>query len=431
MNVRGAMLMLGLLLVTAAVHALPPGRTLSSISKQFVVSSSIVTPSVPLTPPSTVSPTNIVHLSPGRLVLAADRVKTLFLRQLRSPDTWSGGIRLHLEPGAGQPAMTRRRYSDGWQYSATIPEQIRAIDLVRLLTDLLLAEYAERFSDREVPPPLWLRVGLAEIIYRAGGPSLLTPRGVPVVIEGRMPDPYLGTRELLLHKAPLGYADLSLPTRTHLRGANWEHFRASAHLFTRQLLQRREGHRELHKFIRLLPRFKNSQFAFLNAYQLGDPKTGTKTTLLDVEKWWTIARTQFRSRDRSNNWSTERSLAQLKEALHVIPATGQPIPLQQRLGELDLAAQRQQLENTLFRLKTVAVNAPPGMQSLIRDYYNTLNDYYRKRRLGPGTTPVPAPNDPLARSTIRQLNLLDTIMADVRQLNANTAFGKTVSPPRP
>jgi hypothetical protein len=427
-----AILWVGLLLLGGDMaSALPPGRTLTSTSRQFIVSSSIHRS---LTPGITQgnSPTNIVQLTPGRLVLVADRVKTMFLRQLHAPDNWHGGIRLHLEPGNGRTSLKRTRYADGWQYYAILPENIRTIDLVRLLTDLLLAEMTERYSQREIEAPLWLRVGLAETIQRNAGPGLFAPLGARRLFEGELPDPYRGTRVVLLKKQPLAYTDLSLPTRAQLAGTNWDLYRASAHLFTQQLLSRRNGHTEMRAFIRQLQNFKNSQFAFLKSFQLTDLSTAKKTSLLDVEKWWTVASMQFRSRDRRNNWSPEQTLAHLEETLRLQPEPGQPMRLQQGLAKLDLARQQKHLADTMFRLKVLSANAPPGLQPLIRDYHNTLNDYYRKRRLGPGTNDAAAPKDALSKRIIQQLNQLDTIMADFQlQGPANTAFGKTLSPPRP
>ncbi len=417
-----AILWAGLLLLGGNLaSALPPGQTLTSTSRQFIVSSSI---HHTLTPGITQghSPTNMVQLTPGRLVLVADRAKTVFLRQLHTPDNWHGGIRLHLEPGNGRTSLKRTRHADGWQYYAALPEHIRTIDLVRLLTDLLLAEMAERYSEREIETPLWLRVGLAETIQRNAGPGLFAPLGARRLFEGELPDPYRGTRVVLLKQQPLAYTDLSLPTRTQLAGTNWDLYRASAHLFTQQLLGRRNGPMEMRAFIRQLQNFKNSQFAFLKSFQLMGNPSVKKTSLLDVEKWWTVASMQFRSRDRRNNWSPEQTLAHLEETLR----------LQQGLAKLDLSKQQKHLTDTIFRLKVLSANAPPGLQPLIRDYHNTLNDYYRKRRLGPGTNNAAAPKDALSKRIIQQLNQLDTIMADFQlQGPANTAFGKTLSPPRP
>ncbi len=427
-----AILWMGLLLLGGTLaSALPAGRTLTSKSGQFAISSSIHrTLTLGITQGN--SPTNIVQLTPGRLVLVADRIKTVFQRQLHAPDNWHGGIRLHLEPGNGRTSLKRTRYADGWQYHATLPEHIRTIDLVRLLTDLLLAEMAERYSEREIEAPLWLRVGLAEIIQRNAGPGLFAPLGARRIFEGELPDPYRGTRVVLLKKQPLGYTDLSLPTRAQLAGTNWDLYRASAHLFTQQLLGRRNGPVEMRAFIRQLQNFKNSQFAFLKSFQLMGNPSVKKTSLLDVEKWWTVASMQFRSRDRRNNWSPEKTLAHLEETLRLQPEPGQPMRLQQGLAKLDLSKQQKHLTDTIFRLKVLSANAPPGLQPLIRDYHNTLNDYYRKRRLGPGTNNAAAPKDALSKRIIQQLNQLDTIMADFQlQGPANTAFGKTLSPPRP
>ena len=431
MNVRGSILILGLLLGAGTLLALPPGRTLTSKSRQFTISSSVnrvLTPGV--TQPN--SATNTIQLTPGRLVLVADQLKTKFLREMRAADNWHGAIRLHLEPGPGRPTMQRKRYADGWQYYATVPEHINASDLVRLLTDLLLAEMAERYSDHEIEVPIWLRVGLAEIIHRAAGPGQFTRQGAPIIIEGEILDPYRGTRGLLLKLPPLPYTDLSLPTRAQLTGPNWNLYRASAHLFTRQLLHRRNGPAEMRAFIRQLQHFKNSQFAFLKSIRLNGSVADKKITLLDVEKWWTVSRTQFRSRDRRHNWSAPQSLAHLEETLRLNPETGKPLRLQQGLAKLDLAAQQKHLTDILFRLKALSANAPPGLQPLIRDYHNTLNDYYRQRHLSPRTNNAPAPSDALSQRTIHQLNLLDTIMADLQLSEpASTAFGKTLSPKRP
>ena len=81
MTGRRAILWVGSLLLGGNMaSALPPGQTLTSTSRQFIVSSSIHRT---LTPGITQgnSPTNIVQLTPGRLVLVADRVNLAPLDQ--------------------------------------------------------------------------------------------------------------------------------------------------------------------------------------------------------------------------------------------------------------------------------------------------------------------------------------------------------------
>ena len=68
-------------------------------------------------------------------------------------------------------------------------------------------------------------------------------------------------------------------TMTQLAGTNWDLYRASAHLFTQQLLSRRNGPMEMRGFIRQLQNFKNSQFAFLKTFQLMGSPCVKKTSI--------------------------------------------------------------------------------------------------------------------------------------------------------
>ena len=119
----GLILLLGSGLVEAQ-QFLPKDRAVPSASKQFVVTTSLPRMVQSTITETVTSSTNHITLTPGRMVLLAEKVKTHFLRELRVTDQWRGHIRIHLDPLArnvSPTALQRTLYSDGWQFQVTLP----------------------------------------------------------------------------------------------------------------------------------------------------------------------------------------------------------------------------------------------------------------------------------------------------------------------
>lgn len=423
--------------VRAAV-VLPPGKAITSHSRQFRITSAVTQPKmVPTT--RTQSFTNIIALTPSNLAITAERIKGVFQRQVKIQNQWANQINLHLEPAREPPAkprMSRSQGLRGWQFNVTVPEHLRARDLARLITGLLLEEVASRYSHTAPTVPLWLREGVAEVVLQAGGPTLIVQPNTRLNLVGLNPDPFGETRPLLQAREPLAYADLSLPATSHLLGATRPLFRASTHLFTTKLLKRPQGGQQMREYLRQLHKFRNSQFAFLRAFQF--------PTMLAVEQWWTVSHTQFRSIDRFNRWSDALTLRRLEEAL-TVPVTrrtdeGKTINQgtmrpQDILNKLEFDDQQEPLRETLGRLTQLYSHSPPGMARLVRDYYQSLYKYLEVsslNRKGPMRNKLATTPGSLVQNTVRQLNQLDTILADLHTVQKdNSALGKIISPQAP
>ena len=415
------------------VHAqelLKPGDFIQSRSQQFMVNTSVTRP-VTAVASSTNYITTQVVLTSGRLAIIAERIKENFLRQLRLSDQFSGTIYFHIEPfdlEPVKPRIQRIAYRDAWQFRVTLPEQIRADDLVRLITQLLIEEMATRFTQKPIEVPIWLVEGMTEIILRSGGPALVPPLHTRVLTAGVSPDAFVETREMLASQNPVSIGDLSLPEPEHLTGHAWQQYRASSHLLVHELLSRQTGHRQMREFVRQLPRFLNSQMAFMQAFDF--------PTLLDAEKWWKVTSISFRSRDRYQRWSQELAMERLEEALRVYLETAKPnshdaksFALQDSLAEVPIAELLPRLNQLIDQLRIVQFNAPPDLARLIRDYHVTLTDFIKQQ---PKTTGEPARGLPspdkngLLSSTRRQLDMLDAIRQDFRTVER--AMGKNVKP---
>ncbi len=405
---------------------LPADRSLLSTSKQFIVSSSVVRPA-----PNTFEPvhsaTNTITLTPGRVVILAERIKTLYLRLLGTTDQWSGQIRLHLAPAGAAPAVPefqRTLYQDGWQYQVTLPERMAAVDAIRVMVDVLLEETAQRYSRRATEIPLWLRVGMAEMIWASDGASLTSPANVPVVFDTLHPDPFGEARALLQIHTPYTFGDLSLPARRQLAGEGWHVFRACAHVLTAELLLRPDGPAQMREFLRQLPRYRNSELAFLTAFRFEN--------MLAVEKWWTVVQAQFRSRDRFRRWSTPLSIKRLEEVLMLeTPKAARPQRLQQVVGELKLGDQKSRLVQVLFQLRALQVNAPPTLVKLINDYHDAILNYHQQRgldSLSPAAALETSREDIILTNLRSQLDRLDTILVDISLVGeTGPALGKTAA----
>ena len=421
-----------------AALVLPPGKSITSHSRQFRITSAVAQPKT-LPASRTQSFTNLIALTPGNLAITAERIKGVFLRKLKLQDQWAGQIHLHLEPARDPPAQPRVMRSQGlrgWQFQVTVPEHLRARELARLITSMMLEEVACRYTHNTVAVPPWLREGMTEVVLQTGGPTLIVQPNTRLNLIGLNPDPFAETRPMLQTRDPLPYADLSLPASSHLAGGTQPLYRVSAHLFTTKLLERPQGGQHMREYLRQLHKFRNSQFAFLRAFQF--------PTMLAVEQWWTVSHTQFRSIDRFNRWSAALTLRRLEEAL-AVPVTRRTndgktvneglMRPQDILNKLQFGEQQKPLRDTLGRLSQLYSHAPPEMARLVRDYYQALYKYLEVsglNRNGPLRNQLASKPAAIARNTVRQLNQLDTILADLHIVHkADTAYGKTISPQAP
>ena len=373
----------------------------------------------------------MLALQPDTLAVAGERVKRALLRNLGLTDRWQGRIRLNIRSDLSQSGtpllVVSTRFTDGWQYTIDLPEQIEREVLVRLLLQGLLMELANRSSGPYAPElPVWLVEGLAGRLQAAIGPELL-PQTAPLLGKispqaGRLSvsvQDELGARATHRLRAwlrthpPLSFNDLSLPP-PGLSGEHLQTYRASAHLFVSGLLDLPNGRRALVDMLGLLPHRLNWQTAFLEAYRAHFSK------MLAVEQWWALTSLQFLTGTEPHSWSRELTRRKLDEVLQVVverrgPTNVPPhrvaIPLQELVRETPYAAHREILRARVTQLGLVQFNGAPDLAPLIGQYVKVLRRYVAQPvRTSSGRSldrSAAVRQNPVAQQTILRLNELD------------------------
>ena len=256
-----------------------------------------------------------VQLDPSLLVVSCERLKGLFLGELRMDDQWQGRINLIINPALDEkkrPRLTAVYHPDGWSYSLELPKTISTRVLVRALMDTLLLEVANRNAGSQCSEiPFWLVEGMSAQIQSFNLPTLILQpseqmSGNRVKLEGLDK-----VRDQLRRHAPLSFQNLSWPTEADVDGEGSELYRSCAQLFLEQLLQFKDGNRLLREMLRQLPRHLNWQTAFLAAFH------AHFNYLLDVEKWWGLSSVDFARSDLAEPLSTDTCGKELQDALDV------------------------------------------------------------------------------------------------------------------
>ena len=383
--------------------------------------------------------TNLLSLDPGATVILAERIKDSLLRELGSPDPWSGKIYFILHPAAPNTApvfMQNIRFTDAWQYQVDLHDRLDAAQLTRGVVQGLLQEMANRRAGaRAADLPVWLVEGLTAQVLMGGGPTLVPQSRTRQTYEATAPDSFQAARQILMKQSPYSFSDLCLPSSQQLSGEGCALYQASAQVFVAQLLALPEGRAQLRDFITRLPRYLNSQLTFLESHraQFG--------TMLEVEKWWSLTSLNFSSRDRFAKWSHAASLARLDEILQIpmevqaaatAPAQPARLRLQELLEKAEYPAQKELLQRTVTQIQLLQLNAPPELARLMNDYRVALLGYLRQRDQSGVEGPRGQPSSTVAaamREVRQQLDLLDVILGDFRKYTPTSA--KTVPTPAP
>ena len=412
-------------------------RSLLSKSRQFIITTNVRQPRT--LPPTNQKPIpDRIQLTPDKLAHFAESVRDQLLQRLQLPQhqKWTGAVQLNILPGTPQHAVAFTRQSLGgrWRYRLDLPEVMTPAALTRAIVAVQLEEYAARGASAAVLPPPWLAEGTTELLMQSTGPVLFAAfqHGAGGVLNFQFPnDPMARSRAVILSGQSISFLNLTLPPAEWKTPVGRAQLRAHAHLLVTKLLQQpRAGHR-LAKFLRALPRHANPQHAFLAAYG--------HVTMLHAEQWWTLAQTQFRSRDATNRWVPGVALDHLANALRVPAAKTDPeaekapplVKLQQRLATGAHASHSDMIKNLQRRLLLIQFNAPPKLARLVRDYRTTLDQYtnkaIRKNFL------VRETDAALAEITIRRLNQLDAVLADLQAVHtadqAKLKLGIAPAPP--
>jgi hypothetical protein len=246
-------------------------------------------------------------------------------------------------------------------------------------------------------------------------------------------DPLADARRVLKNSPALTFEQLSWPTAAQLNGDDGGVYRASAQLFTSELLKLKDGPAQLRATLETLPQFYNWQLAFQSAFR------GTFPRPLDLEKWWALSVVTFISLDPGPGWTLEVSKTKLNEILDVpvetrtatnsLPGHAE-VSLQSVIRNFDAARQTAILQLKLRDLELAQLRIAPPLAALTEDYRRALADYLGDRKAG---SPRPVWirhmfNELLQASASTTIKTLDALDARRRSLEATLQPEKSVQP---
>lgn len=430
-------------LSVVAVSGAPAARLLRSSTGQFVVSA----PSVlrdgrgPALTADTNAPV-LIELEASALLLTCERVKKALLWELGvAADRWSGTIYVVVNPAIENgrpPFIGAQAFTGGWQYRMELPRQIAPLALLRGIVQVTLMEMANRAAGtRSAEVPLWLSEGFTLHLARTSLIDIVVtpPREVvnrvhvrSVIRDTKRPDPLAQARDRLQSHAAMGVSRLGDITPDDLAGETWLTFQASAQLFVHSLLQLPGGRACLYRTVHQLAAYYNWQSAFLASFSPGF------TSMLDVEKWWSVTLFHFAGQDPMNAWSAKVAAGRLEDVLRppVLVSQGRAdlprrtrVPLQQMIREWDFPRQRPVIQGVTAQLMAMRVKLPPEQAHVADQYRAVLTDYLEDRlRLARARPVVLAPTGAairLVEETAQKLARLDQARAAAGQPAAEPA----------
>jgi hypothetical protein len=429
---QGCAVVAGLLLSLAAAKgqfaADPNGAR--SVSGQFLVTSTADSAPFPRNP-ALAADTNLVHLEPALLAVAAERFKLSLWRQFEVPtdNSWSGKIfiGLHATRTADEPVtITSSPFLNHWNYRLEMPEVLTQTRFARALSAVLLLELANRTAaprGHSAEVPAWLVDGVAQQVLAADGDKVLLSvpakkgRGLPVsrVDAEHDFDALAKTRQVLRDGPALTFDQLSWPTDAQMNGLDGGAYFASAQLFLSELHGLKNGPEKLRAMLAELPAHFNWQTAFFNAFRENFQRP------LDVEKWWALRVVSFAARAPGPRWTSDISSVRLAQLLSVpveyrndsnaLPVHAE-ISLQAALKSLPPAQRDTVLRLVLRDLALIELRLAPPFGQLADGYRVALAGFLGELKASAPVSlvnkhgPPPKRNVSLAE-TLRQLNELD------------------------
>jgi hypothetical protein len=429
--------LLGFAVAAATGQNLPTASTsATSASGQFQVQAAQRFPTAPGAAPM-FADADIIRVEPTFLVVSAERVKATLWRELQVSGVWKQKVYLFLRPARTANDATSVRTvigPEGWAVRVDVPDHLTRQQLVRVLTEAVLLEYANRAgTDRAAEIPPWLADGFAYHLFANHANELVleTPRytanGVtftPLATSQQRISQLERAHKTLVGETPLTFEELSWPGDKELRGAGRERYLASAQVFAIQLLRLRDGPACYREFLAALPAFRNWQLAFLRGFQ---PHF---TRLLDVDKWWTLESAHFAGRDLTQTWSVGESWSKLAASLrepaqryantNALPERAD-LSLQEVLREWTPAEQKTCVRDKVSELAALRLRLAPEYVGLADEYRLVLENWLRLREPGnssSGRTIQPAVHS--SAGTIRQLNTLDVRLARQRPADSRS-----------
>jgi hypothetical protein len=271
---------------------------------------------------------------PSRWVVSCERIKSALLTELQMSDQWSGSIYIYIEPSDSK--LTSPQLSSvkterlGWSYHIKVSKDVEDEAFIRALTQAMIIEIANRgsFSAQSAVVPLWIQEGLTQILihdtltHLVVKPTKWTPTSIPGASgmklfvnpdaadpSFRKKDPLMECRSFLSQSDPLTFQDLSWPESMSPESESWNLFKYSSHLILTELLSLENGRACIARFLRKSSLYLNWQTAFLDGFQ------NHFSSVLDVEKWWTVTLVQFLTQDSFGAWTLIDSMRKLESVL--------------------------------------------------------------------------------------------------------------------
>jgi hypothetical protein len=266
-------------------------------------------------------------------------------------------------------------------------------DLLEIVVELLLVEFADRAGfEHSVELPPWLAAGLAAHLMQGplAGAALQARtldeiRGestLRVAHTTRYADIEKRLRETVQQHGALTFDQLNWPDFNSNNAAAAEAYRKSAQLFVRELLRLRGGADCLCAMLAMLPQHLNWQTAFFHGFEPHFQR------MIDVEKWWSLCLTQWKTHDNALVWSAPEARQNLEEIL-VVPmqlrleanTSGHlaPISLQTVIREWPFNEQLSLLRTKLAQLQGARIRLPADLAPLAVSYQTTIERYLHAR----------------------------------------------------
>jgi hypothetical protein len=353
------------------------------------------------------SDTNLVRLDPALLVVSAERTKESLWRMLeiKAGTPWRGHIYFVLHPAqspAEEVTVISQSFSKVWNYRVELPDVLPRLNFTRALASAVLLEYANRTAQsHSAEVPAWLVDGLSQQMLASGSPETILSLpskneallSVPSKTVDNLAvtrlnsntsgiDPLASARSVLKNSTALTFEQLSWPTDAQLSGNDGGVYRASAQLFTSELLELKNGPAQLRAMLASLPQFYNWQLAFQSAFRANFPRP------LDLEKWWALSVVTFVSLNPGPGWTLEASRQKLNDILSVpveVRATTNNLPahmeisLQAVIRNFDSARQNAILQIKLRDLELAQLRIAPQLAAVTDGYRRALADYLGER----------------------------------------------------
>ena len=310
MKIVAALVLLLAATLAGRAQILPTAATSArSMSGQFLVLAA---------PPSRFRPelpvgTNAdwIRLEPTLLAISAERIKEAVWRELDFNGSWRQQVTLVLQVARSTNDLVTiisEPSPRGWSYRVVMPDELTPERYMRAMVQVVLLELANRTAvQHSAEIPAWLAEGIAYgLLANHRAELVLTPprleaNGVfyrPVVADVRRISPLELAHRTLLDATPLTFEELSWPAPGQVETPL---YRASAQVFTYELLHLRGGQACLGDFLTALPGYLNWQLAFLQAFKPHFSRP------LDIEKWWSLRAAEFSGRDLIQTWPYKAS----------------------------------------------------------------------------------------------------------------------------